>query len=187
MILVDGVWVGSWCMLIALSSTNHVLGWQWAARESTAAWEALFMQILEPAIIVTDGGSGIRSALARTWPETKIQRCVFHIQLGVTRELTRNPRTEAGRRLRGLATARPRSATSTPQTTPSPGVSRSKPGGNATGTSPANAPCSATDNSDSPTTNSAKRGTSCTAPLKPGTSSPTSPTTPREQPHDSRA
>jgi transposase-like protein len=104
-VLVDGVWIGSWCLLIALSSTNHVLGWQWAARESTAAWEALFTQIPEPMIVVTDGGSGIRSALARTWPTAKIQRCIFHLQMNVTRELTRSPRTEAGRRLRNLAGA----------------------------------------------------------------------------------
>jgi len=103
-VLVDGVWIGSWCLLIALSSTNHVLGWQWCARESTAAWEALFQQIPEPLVVVTDGGSGIRSALARTWPNALIQRCIFHLQLNVTRELTRNPRTEAGRRLRALAT-----------------------------------------------------------------------------------
>lgn len=103
-ILVDGIWIGSWCLLVALSSANHVLGWQWAARESTAAWEALFAQMPEPRIVVTDGGTGIRSALARTWPHALIQRCVFHLQMNVTRELTRNPRTEAGRRLRGLAT-----------------------------------------------------------------------------------
>lgn len=104
-VLVDGVWIGSWCLLIALSSTNQVLGWQWAARESAAAWEALFQQIPEPMIVVTDGGSGIRSALARTWPDAKIQRCIFHLQMNVTRELTRNPRTDAGRRLRTLASA----------------------------------------------------------------------------------
>lgn len=102
-VLVDGVWIGSWCLLIAQSSTGQVIGWQWAARESTAAWEALFARVPQPTVVVTDGGSGIRSALARTWPETKIQRCIFHLQLNVTRELTRNPRLKAGRALRQIA------------------------------------------------------------------------------------
>lgn len=102
-ILVDGIWIGSWCLLIAQSATGIVIAWQWAARESTAAWEALFDQIPPPTVVVTDGGSGIRSALANSWPDTKIQRCIFHLQLNVTRELTRNPRLPAGRALRQIA------------------------------------------------------------------------------------
>lgn len=102
-VLVDGIWIGSWCLLIALSDTGHVIAWQWAARESTAAWEALFDQFPPPEVVVTDGGSGIRSALANTWPDTAVQRCIFHLQMNVTRELTRNPRLKAGRALRALA------------------------------------------------------------------------------------
>ena len=102
-VLVDGIWIGSWCLLIAQSSAGVVVAWQWAARESTAAWQALFAQVPAPAIVVTDGGSGIRAALANTWPETAIQRCIFHLQLNVTRELTRNPRLPAGRTLRQIS------------------------------------------------------------------------------------
>lgn len=102
-VLVDGIWIGSWCLLIALSDTGHVIAWQWAARESTAAWEALFGQVPPPDVVVTDGGSGIRSALANTWPDTAIQRCIFHLQMNVTRELTRRPRLKGGRALRQIA------------------------------------------------------------------------------------
>ncbi|WP_347345102.1 transposase [Microbacterium sp.] len=102
-VLVDGIWVDSWCLLIALSDTGHVIAWQWAARESTAAWEALFGQVPPPEVVVTDGGSGIRSALATTWPDTAVQRCIFHLQMNVTRELTRQPRLKAGRALRQIA------------------------------------------------------------------------------------
>ena len=62
-ILVDGVWVGSWCLLIAQAGTGQVIAWQWCARESGAAWRALFQQIAPPNVVVTDGGSGIRAAL----------------------------------------------------------------------------------------------------------------------------
>lgn len=102
-VLVDGIWIGSWCLLIAQSSTGVVVAWQWAARESTAAWQALFAQVPAPAVVVTDGGSGIRAALATTWPDAAIQRCIFHLQLNVTRELTRNPRLPAGRALRQIS------------------------------------------------------------------------------------
>lgn len=103
-VLVDGIWIGTWCLLIALSDTRRVLGWQWCARESTAAWTALFEQIPAPGILVSDGGSGLPSALRTCWPETKHQRCLFHLQMNVTRHLTRNPRTDAGRALRRLVT-----------------------------------------------------------------------------------
>lgn len=101
-VLVDGIWIGTWCLLIALSDTGRVLAWQWCARETTAAWKALLEQVPAPAVLVSDGGSGLPSALRQCWPETKHQRCLFHLQLNTTRHLTRNPRTNAGRALRRL-------------------------------------------------------------------------------------
>ena len=101
-VLVDGIWIGTWCLLIALSDSGRVLAWQWCARETTAAWKALLCQIPAPGILVSDGGSGLPSALRQVWPETKHQRCLFHLQMNITRHLTRNPRTNAGRALRRL-------------------------------------------------------------------------------------
>jgi len=101
-VLVDGVWIGTWCLLIAVSDGGDVLAWQWCGRETTAAWTALLEQVPAPAVIVSDGGSGLPSALRTCWPETKHQRCVFHLQMNTSRHLTRNPRTDAGRALRGL-------------------------------------------------------------------------------------
>ncbi len=104
-VLVDGIWVGSWCLLIAITDSLQVLAWQWCARESTAAWEALFERVPSPAVVVCDGGSGIASALRSTWPETKAQRCLFHVQMNIRRHLTLNPRTDAGRALLRLSRA----------------------------------------------------------------------------------
>ena len=28
-VMVDGIWIGTWCLLIALSNTGQVLAWQW--------------------------------------------------------------------------------------------------------------------------------------------------------------
>lgn len=101
-ILVDGIWVSEWCLLIALSDKGNVLAWQWSGGESVAAWKALLNQVEAPGILVSDGGTGLPTALAVCWPETKHQRCLFHLQMNVSRHLTRTPRTDAGRALRAL-------------------------------------------------------------------------------------
>jgi len=74
-----------------------------ATRRSSAAWTALLEQVCAPAVLVSDGGSGLPSALRRCWPETAHQRCIFHLQMNITRHLTRHPRTSAGQALRRLA------------------------------------------------------------------------------------
>lgn len=101
-VLIDGIWISGWCLLIALSDTGRVLAWQWSGGESVAAWKALLEQVPAPGVLVSDGGTGIPTALKSVWPETKHQRCLFHIQLRTTRHLTRTPRTDAGRALRRL-------------------------------------------------------------------------------------
>lgn len=104
-VLVDGIWIGSWCLLIAVTESLQVLAWQWCARESTAAWSALFEHIPAPKVIVCDGGTGIASAVRAHWPNTKIQRCLFHVQMNIRQHLTLKPRTDAGRALLGLSRA----------------------------------------------------------------------------------
>ena len=102
-VLVDGIWVGSWCLMIAVTPTLQVLAWQWCARESTAAWTALFEQIPAPRVVVCDGGTGIPTAVRNAWPTTRMQRCLFHVQMNIRQHLTLNPRTPAGTRLLALA------------------------------------------------------------------------------------
>lgn len=101
-VLVDGIWIGSWCLLLAISDEGDLLAWQWCGRETTAAWTALLEQVPAPGVVVSDGGSGLPSALRAIWPETKHQRCIFHLQMNVSRHLTRNPRTPAGKAFREL-------------------------------------------------------------------------------------
>lgn len=104
-VLVDGIYIGSWCLLIAVTDRLQVLAWQWCARESAAAWTALLERIPAPEVVVCDGGSGFASAARACWPGTKIQRCLFHVQMNIRRHLTRRPRTEAGKALLQLSLA----------------------------------------------------------------------------------
>lgn len=104
-ILVDGIYIGSWSLLIAVTDALQVLAWQWCARESRAAWEALIERIPAPTVVVCDGGPGIASALRDVWPTARVQRCIFHIRLNLRRHLTLRPRTVAGQHLAHIGRA----------------------------------------------------------------------------------
>lgn len=107
----DGIYLrGGWCCLIAIAG-NQVIGWQWCDTEKSAAWTALLERFPAPRVAVIDGGRGLASALTRTWPETRIQRCLVHVQRNVRTEITRQPRTKAGQRLRVLSLALTKIAT----------------------------------------------------------------------------
>ena len=98
-VIIDGTYIGSWCLLIATDERQIPLAWQWCSTESQAAWEALLKQIPAPLVVVCDGGSGIRAALREQWPDTLTQRCIFHVWLNMRTHLTLNPRTPAGQTL----------------------------------------------------------------------------------------
>ena len=101
----DGIYLSShWCCLIA-SHRGKVLAWQWCDREKTASWTALLHRLPPPAVVISDGGSGLHAALRQVWPDAAIQRCLVHVQRNVRTQLTSRPRTEAGKALWALAKA----------------------------------------------------------------------------------
>lgn len=91
----DGTYFQSWGLLVPTDG-HHVIDWQWCDREKKIAW----LQILEwwpaPKMVILDGGTGLHAALHQRWPETKVQRCYFHIFHIVCRHLTLRPRLEFG-------------------------------------------------------------------------------------------
>jgi len=95
-----------WWLLIAIDGiTGDTLGWQWAGSENEAAWTALISQLPAPRVAVTDGGTGLKAAIGKTWPTTVIQRCLKHVQRNVVAQTTLNPRLDAGVALLGLVRA----------------------------------------------------------------------------------
>ena len=54
-------------------------------------------------MVVTDGGAGFSKAAQEVWPETAIQRCLFHVFAQVKRYTTSRPNLQAGAELYGLA------------------------------------------------------------------------------------
>ena len=53
-------------------------------------------KVLEPVMVVSDGGSGFNKALRKTWPHMKHQRCLFHVFSQIKRYTTTRPKTLAG-------------------------------------------------------------------------------------------
>ena len=99
----DGIYLSShWCALIA-SHRGKVLAWQWCDREKTIAWRVLLQRLPPPQVVVCDGGPGLHAALNQDWPDTRVQRCLVHVQRNVRTQLTSRPRTDAGKALWGLA------------------------------------------------------------------------------------
>ena len=98
-VMIDGTYIGDWCLLIATDEHHTPLAWQWCSTESQAAWEALLRQIPAPLVVICDGGTGVRAALREQWPDTLVQRCIFHVWMNMRTHLTLRPRTPAGQAL----------------------------------------------------------------------------------------
>jgi len=98
-VIIDGTYLADYGLLIAVNEQQTPLAWQWCSNESEAAWAALLRQIPAPEVVVCDGGSGVHAAIRSEWPNTRIQRCIFHIWLNQRRYLTLNPKTPAGQSL----------------------------------------------------------------------------------------
>jgi len=100
-ILLDGIRIGSLVNLIA-RTPKAVIAWHWAGWESSYTWEELFKQLPAPTVVVCDGQKGVLLAIARVWPNARIQRCIFHVWQNIRTKLSLHPKTEAGQELLGL-------------------------------------------------------------------------------------
>ncbi|MBQ2628710.1 MAG: hypothetical protein IJG13_03450 [Kiritimatiellae bacterium] len=67
------------------------------------AWKALLSRIAPPDMVVTDGGPGFAAAARAEWPETRVQRSLYHALCQVRRYTTSRPNLQAGKELYGLA------------------------------------------------------------------------------------
>ncbi|GAA1641378.1 MULTISPECIES: IS1249 family transposase [Brevibacterium] len=106
-IMLDGTYFNGWCVLIAHTGT-HVIDWQWCDREKTASWTALLERIPAPTVAIIDGNAPLIATVKKHWPDTRIQRCYFHIRQAGNKHLTRRPRLPANRALLHLYTALPK-------------------------------------------------------------------------------
>ncbi|MFH1837312.1 MAG: transposase [Candidatus Omnitrophota bacterium] len=71
--------------------------------ESVYPWfKKLKEQGLNPLYVIMDGEQSVIKAIKDIWPQSKIQRCLYHIQREGLRWLRTYPKTEAGKDLRQI-------------------------------------------------------------------------------------
>lgn len=105
---VDGIHLHRDAVVLIAVADGHVVGWHIARSERSAAWRCLMGRIAPPDVLVCDGGGGIMKAAKTVWPDTRIQRRLFHVQANIMELTGMRPRLQAGRRLRAIAVALPR-------------------------------------------------------------------------------
>ena len=69
-IFVDGIHLGRGAVVLIAQTPDSVLGWYAARSENSRAWGALMSPIAPPALVITDGGSGVARACKNVWPTT---------------------------------------------------------------------------------------------------------------------
>ena len=99
----DGIYLTRKLCVLICCSKDHVLGWYVCRYENSRAWQALMDRIAPPRVVISDGGSGFAKALAKRWPTSNHQRCLFHVFAQVRRYTTSAPKTIAGKALYELA------------------------------------------------------------------------------------
>ena len=105
MVHLDGIWLRREAVVLVAVAGGRVAAWHLARSECSAAWSALMRRMPAPAMLVSDGSTGLAKAAGEVWPGTRVQRCTFHAAAQVKRCTTLRPRTEAGRELLALADA----------------------------------------------------------------------------------
>lgn len=102
-VFVDGIYLARNVVILIATTQDFVIGWYLARSENSRSWGALMAKIPPPEVVVTDGGSGFEKARKRHWPQTRVQRCVFHAFNQVKKQTTTRPKLQAGVELYGLA------------------------------------------------------------------------------------
>lgn len=86
--------------------TQNIIASIYEHRESFISTYPWFNNLKEkglyPKFVVMDGERSVMLAIRQTWPKTKIQRCLWHIQREGLRWLRTYPKTQAGVDLRKI-------------------------------------------------------------------------------------
>ena len=98
--ILDGVYLygREHAALICRTMTAQI-SWMFAERETLANWKTFLESLPMPDAAVIDGQKGLLAAIHWLWPQTKIQRCLVHIERLARIKLTRQPKTSAGKEL----------------------------------------------------------------------------------------
>lgn len=104
-LMADGTYIShGHCLLVLMDGvTGKVARFRWCAHETIAAYRALLHGVPAPDVLAGDGMRGMETAARAEWPDTRLQRCLAHVQRDTRRDLTMHPGSQAGRELRKLS------------------------------------------------------------------------------------
>lgn len=104
-LFLDGIYLAKNVVVLVCASDEGVVSWHLAKSENSTDYKALMRRIPPPRMVVSDGGAGFEKARRTVWPETKVQRCLFHVFNQIRRHTTLNPKLDASRELLSIATS----------------------------------------------------------------------------------
>ena len=95
------------CLLNLMDATNqNIIAHLYVNKESFAETYPWFTSLkehgLEPRFVTTDGERSALRAIQMSWPHTKVQRCLYHLQHEGMRWLRTYPKTDAAKELRTI-------------------------------------------------------------------------------------
>lgn len=103
-IYMDGIWLArNKAALLIACTDDYVIGCHLAKTENSKDWGCLMSRIAPPDVLVCDGAGGIEKARKAFWPNTRVQRCLFHVSEQVKRCTTTKPKLQAGIELYKIA------------------------------------------------------------------------------------
>lgn len=101
-LFIDGTYFHKKCLLVACTA-EHPVAWLWCTGESKYNYTRLLDMLVPPLIVTIDGSGGARAVIKKHWPDTKIQRCLVHVQRNILTDISRHPRYLAHKALRTFA------------------------------------------------------------------------------------
>lgn len=101
-LFIDGTYFHNKCLLVACTA-EHPVAWLWCTGESKYNYARLLDMLAPPLIVTIDGSGGARAVIKKHWPDTKIQRCLVHVQRNILTDISRHPRYPAHKALRTFA------------------------------------------------------------------------------------
>jgi hypothetical protein len=92
---VDAISLDSQNTLTILLGDKGVIGYIWSESENSDTYYKLLSKFPAPKYLVCDGKNGILKTVKQLWPNTKVQRCIFHVKQYIRQRLTNNPKNQA--------------------------------------------------------------------------------------------
>lgn len=90
------------CLLVACTA-EHPVACLWCTGESKSNYARFLDMLATPLIVTIDGSGGAHAVIKKHWSDTKIQRCLVHVQRNIPTDISRHPRYLAHKALRKFA------------------------------------------------------------------------------------